>query len=434
MMKILNTFSDFQKASNAGEHLKKQRQLAFEKISNQNFPNKKDEDWKYINLKPILESKASALDATLASELTHEDLVWARGFVQQNAINLVFLNGQLNLTLSNMDELSSYLDVSAMRFEEAKFRDKFAELNQAFFSAGISLELARDKSVEKPLMVWNLISSKQEKMASPRLQLKLNFGSKLSLLEGFASKDSAHFQNSVLSVQMEESSSLTYVKLQNEGSDSFHISNSNFQLQKSAALTFLQVSIGAQTSRYNVQVDLLGQSAFAAVFGASLTMGTQHSDSCTLISHHVGSCETQQLFKSILADSSRSVFSGKIYIAKDAQLANSSQLNNSLLLSSLAEADSKPQLEIYADDVKASHGSTVGQLNDDEIFYLQSRGISKAIAVPMLSQAFLEEVILKIENKIMSEAVLTHARAAFAKLPVDIEIENKGSKRSESKI
>ncbi|HEY1080271.1 MAG TPA: SufD family Fe-S cluster assembly protein, partial [Bdellovibrio sp.] len=161
---------------------------------------------------------------------------------------------------------------------------------------------------------------------------------------------------------------------------------------------------------------LKGAGSDSQILGVYAVQGSQHVDNTTLIDHAVGECNTTQLYKGILDGESRAVFCGKVLIRKDAQKANSAQLNNNLILNTKAEADSKPSLEIYADDVKAAHGSTVGQLNKEELFYLQSRAIPKAKAVPMLSYGFLSEVIYKLSDEKTQKWLSRHLDEVFNKL------------------
>ncbi|MNT16613.1 FeS cluster assembly protein SufD [compost metagenome] len=180
----------------------------------------------------------------------------------------------------------------------------------------------------------------------------------------------------------------------------------------------LAFSTGASLSRHTLEVSLKGEGSNSEILGVYAGRANQHIDNTTLIDHAVGACNTNQLYKGILDDSARSAFCGKVLIQKNAQKADSAQLNNNLLLSSKAEADSKPMLEIYADDVKAAHGSTVGQLDKEELFYLLSRAIPKDKAISMLSYGFLSEVIYKLNDESIQKWLSKHLDATFARLHV----------------
>ncbi len=194
-------------------------------------------------------------------------------------------------------------------------------------------------------------------------------------------------------------------------------------LEEEASLTTLSYVDGAQLSRHELSINLLGERAEVKSLGLTIAKGEQHVDHRTLIDHQVGHCQSTQIYKSILDDGSRVIFDGQVCIQQKAQKAQSSQINKNLLLSSKAEADSKPQLEILADDVKASHGSTVGQISAEELFYLQSRAVNKDLAVEMLSFGFCVDVLYQIPNDLVQIKLLEKAKIAFnRKLKTEVKV------------
>ncbi|RYZ67219.1 MAG: SufD family Fe-S cluster assembly protein, partial [Proteobacteria bacterium] len=217
-------------------------------------------------------------------------------------------------------------------------------------------------------------------------------------------------------VKVGESAKLAYVRVQGESHEAVNVGRTNFELCKFSQLHSLAFSTGAQLSRHNLVVNLTATDASAIVDGLYVVRGEQHVDNTTVIDHIVGACTTSQHYKGILADTSRAVFNGKVAIQPNAQKANSEQLNNNLLLSRYAEADSKPQLAIYADDVKAAHGSTVGQLNREELFYLESRAIPPSVAIPMMSFGYVSELIYKLEDEFLQSWLNQELREAFSGL------------------
>ena len=218
---------------------------------------------------------------------------------------------------------------------------------------------------------------------------------------------SADAINIEVDCQLGPSARLNFVQLQNEDQDSFHFSQARVSLERQSQFKSLTLSLGNKLTRNYLDIQFKDKAAEATVLGLGVIDGQQHLDNYTFIQHQTGENNSNQHYKSILAGQSRSVFRGRVRIAPNAQKANSEQLNNNLLLTRHCEADSIPQLEIFADDVKAGHGSTVGQLNPDEIFYFLSRGISQLEAVRMLSQGFAKELIYRIDDELIQNYLLT---------------------------
>jgi Fe-S cluster assembly protein SufD len=205
-------------------------------------------------------------------------------------------------------------------------------------------------------------------MVNPRITLRIEKKSSLKFVESyFGQKDARYFVNSQVQIEVQESAKLIAVRVQGESLRAVNVGRTTFTLGAAAHLHSLVFSTGAMLSRHNLEMELKAPEVFAIVDGVYLAKGSQHVDNSTLIDHQIGACNTSQHYKGILADTSRGVFNGKVLIRHGALKANSEQLNNNLLLSREAEADSKPQLEVYADDVKAGHGSTVGQLDREEL-------------------------------------------------------------------
>ena len=195
-----------------------------------------------------------------------------------------------------------------------------------------------------------------------------------------------------------ENSEIKFINNQNLSATDYIFSRIYAHAKNHTQIKTFEMALGAKIARHNLNLYLEGEQAQTSILGLSLLSDDQHCDHYTFIQHQKGHNESLQHYKSILADKSRSVFRGRVRIEQDAQKANSAQLNNNLLLSRAAEADSVPQLEIYADDVKAGHGSTVGQLNKDEVFYFLSRGISEQDAIKMISYGYAKEIIYKLES------------------------------------
>src|SRR6185312_6262701 len=257
-------------------------------------------------------------------------------------------------------------------------QDSFEALNSAYAFSGVIVRAKKNQAADKPLQIL-FLQTQASVAVYPKIFVISETGSKLTLLETYAgilaSINGAEksFTNSVTEVIVEPNARLDYLRVQSEALSDVNIGTTRIYLKEFSHLQSLSYTTGAALSRHNLDIHCLGLQATAHVDGLYLVSGSQHTDHHTWIDHVVGQCQTTQTYKGILDQSSRAVFNGKVVIHKDAQKASSEQVNHNLLLSQEAEADSKPELQIYADDVKATHGSTVGQLNAEELFYMLSR-------------------------------------------------------------
>lgn len=393
------------------------------------MPTKNLEAWHYTSLRsiaerqllPALDRSASQSSQSLLQKYTNEDfdtLIFVNGKFDQKLsskkllrqVRVSFVGDKLNRGIFSMIQK---LRKRASEFEQ----DSMEALNSAFSDFGAVIEVMPNQVLQKPIQILNL------KTISTALYPKfLIIGgrfSKFSLMECHASEFgqgiSESWQNVSCEVVLGEGAHCELVRLQAESPIASHVSTSRFYLEKDSRLATLSVSLGGKLGRNNLAVHMLGPAAEAQVLGMTLTARQQHIDNKTLIDHAVGYCTTRQLYKSVLAGESRAIFCGRVHIKKDSQKANSEQLNQNLLLSEKAEANSKPELGIYADDVKASHGSAVGQVSNEEIFYLQSRAISKKEAIEMLSLGFVQELVEQVETdsirQWLSEIVGQHYRS-----------------------
>jgi Fe-S cluster assembly protein SufD len=425
-MNLLANFDQFEKQTPADAGVTALRSKAVEFLNAKGLPTRKDEEWKYTNLKILNEeSFLPVLSGSPAPSAETLKLIQAK--LNLSFINIVFHNGVFNKTLSAIEDLPAgvqFKELNTMPILTTDFRDSFEALNSAYFVKNYSLEVSADTSAAKPIHFLFFTSSEagRSSMANPRLSIKVGSGSSLKFLESyFGQNDLRYFVNSQTDVNVGESAKLLYVRVQGESLRAVNVGRTNFNLAKSSHLHSLAFSTGAQLARHNLVLELTCPEAFAIVDGVYVVKGEQHVDNTTVIDHKVGACNTSQHYKGILADSSRAVFNGKVAIRPGAQKANSQQLNNNLLLSQAAEADSKPQLEIYADDVKAAHGSTVGQLNKEELFYLQSRAISPDVAIPMMSFGYASELVYKLDDEDIQKWLKKELQEAFKGLQVAVK-------------
>lgn len=223
-------------------------------------------------------------------------------------------------------------------------------------------------------------------------------GVTLRVCEDFTGQGSEYWRSDFTQVLIARGARVEWLRIQDEDPGASHISNVQVRLHEGARLRWVQLNGGAAWSRSALRADVLGRGAEVHIDGLTFARGSQHADQRVEVRHMAGETISSQLFKGILKDRARGVLNGKIYIARDAQKVDSRQLNHNLLLSTGAEADTKPELEIYADDVKANHGASIGRLDESKIFYLMSRGIKRAEARRMLAEAFIADILMKIES------------------------------------
>lgn len=375
------------------------RRRAGDFVRAKGLPTKRDDDWRYTSLKPLGETDfASALARPVAP--SHETLKTVAAGLGDWAHNFVFINGVLDRTLSSLedlpDELSWSNDVSA-----ADFADAVEALNVANLGQGLVLAIKAGHELAKPVRIHFHTAAEggAPLMTNPRVQIDVGALAVATVVESYSGdRDASYFVNAHSEIMTGVAAKVTYVRVQDDGARAFHIGRTRLSPDAETELTSLIVSVGARTSRHGLEMTLKGTAVNAKILGAVAAQGTQHADNMTEIDHRVGGCTTRQVYKSLLDGESRSVFTGRIRIRPGAQKADSDQMNNNLLLSSKAEADSRPQLMIEADDVKATHGSTAGELSDEEIFYLMSRGVSRDRAISLLAAGFLAELAHEVAD------------------------------------
>lgn len=399
------------------------------------LPSRNDEDWKYTSVTSLKEAKFSLL--ATAEKLSKDLSVEAKAWLDKNFDQIVFVDGILNKQLSTYKN-SQALEVSELgeamtSKEKSKFlaqfklarkkvgkirQDSFEALNAAHAFSGVVIKAKKNQSAGKPVQIL-FLQTQAGRAAYPKIYVVSEMGSNLTLLEtyaGVASKVNApekSFTNSVTEILVEPNARLEYVRVQSEALSDVNVGTTRVYLKEFSHLQSLSYTTGAQLSRHNLDVYCLGPQATAHLNGLYLVSGSQHTDHHTLIDHAVGECQTTQAYKGILDQTSRAVFNGKVVIRQDSQKASSEQINQNLLLSTGAEVDSKPELEIYADDVKATHGSTVGQLNAEELFYLLSRAIRRDLAIEMLSLGFVTDIVEKVDHLKVREFLREHLRRAY---------------------
>jgi len=396
----------------------------FEKVG---LPNKRDEDWKYTDasrLADLLEIDGESV------AITSEGL----GISDLNAYRMVFVNGVFDALQSSLPDSVSIASLAALQAssgcdegeklatlfrvlgDEPLFNGLMA-LNAAVASDGAAVCLADNSVLDKPLYILH-ISNKNNAI---RHALMLGENAQAQVIEHFISiGEEKALSNCVTSVILKSGASLEHSRLQQEGKRQSHVARVEVKQFRNSSYTFHGVELGALLSRTDLLVNLSEQGASCELNGLFVLDGRQHVDHHTRVDHAASRCTSRESYRTILDGRSHGVFNGKVVVHEGACKTDSSQSNGNLLLSKHAEIDTKPELEIYNDDVKCAHGATVGQLDDKQLFYLRSRGISQEAAQELLTFAFADEVLTSMSNQAVRSYV---EKEAFAKLPHGAELD-----------
>ncbi len=408
------------------------RESAMERFEGVGFPTIDVEDWKYTNVAPIAKSAFALVAANSRTEVSAE--VVASFSCPEAASRLVFVNGVYCADFSSIENLPAGVVVAdlteafagehefLMRSHLARPTDNendgFNALNAAFLRHGALIYLPKGAQVSAPIQLLFLAAPVPQPAAIfPRVLIVAERESAATLIESYESvEESPSFTNAVVEVFVGEKARVTHYKVQRESEQAFHIATTIAELERSGVYDLTTITLGAQLSRHGITVKLAHEGAECWVDGLYLVGSGQHADTHSLTDHSSPHCTSHQLYKGILDGKSRAVFNGKVFVHRNAQKTDAQQSNKNLLLSNEARIDTKPQLEIYADDVKCAHGATVGQLEEEELFYLVSRGLHQDLARNLLTYGFAEELVEKIKiesiRQQLDEAILNrlHAR------------------------
>ncbi len=359
------------------------------------LPTPREEAWHYTNLRPL----AGMTFAEPLVPVGRSAEVFAR-LPAIDAPRVVFVDGRFDADLSVLPTACGVRTGSPPFGAVARpEHDRLVALNGMLTEDGAAIEVPAGADAGT-LLLANLSTDVHGRPISshPRHALRLGRGARLVLLE-LAAGDGTYLHNPVLEIALAEGATLTHLRLQDELPQAFHLSSVHVRIAARATYDSFALTLGARLARMEVHAQLAGPGAAAHLNAAQLLGGTQHADFTTVVAHEAPSCASRQTVKSVLTGRSHGVFQGRIEVARVAQKTDGYQMNQALLLSEHAEMNSKPQLEIYADDVKCSHGATVGALDADQAFYLRSRGIPEAQAREMLVRAFLAEAIDPIAHE-----------------------------------
>lgn len=362
----------------------------------QGFPDSKAETWKYTNLHRLTQADWSLSDSELPLTVPKEvtDLRSQLGGLWDV---LVVIDGLVDLKNSKIMQTEIRVSKTGAP-PDLENVDGFWGFNLSLASGGFRVEVADGKIVQRPLAVI-YFSSRMGAWLPGYHELRVGDGAQLRFAEICLSADEEFVASDFIHIRVGKGARLDWVRSQELGLSGNGFAQHRIELREDSVLEYTGLMAGAKISRSTLQVDIADVGAEAHVNGLVFGRSQQHLDQRVLMRHLKGQNQSTQLFKGVLKDRARSVLNGKIYIAHGAQKVASLQLNHNLLLSPGAEADTKPELEVYADDVKANHGASVGRMNESQLFYLMSRGIPRSEASQMLARAFVDDVLLKIGAK-----------------------------------
>ncbi|HXD30268.1 MAG TPA: Fe-S cluster assembly protein SufD [Pyrinomonadaceae bacterium] len=419
--------------SPANAWLTRLRAAAMDRFESLGFPAVSEEEWKYTNVAPIARGGFSP-NVVSSKSLGAGDIA-SFAYPETETSKLVFINGAYDTELSSLTGLSN--EVVALDFAAALNDERlsvlmrehlgrvvdynengFTALNTAFVGNGAIVLIPKGVSVATPLhLLFVTHSDSVETATFPRVLIVAEENTQATVIESYvATGEQAYFTNAVIEVVLKDGARLEHYRVQDESEGAFHIATMEADLARSSRFDTTSISLGAKLSRHNINVIMNDEGAECAVDGLYIMADDQHTDTHSVIEHKFPHCTSRQLYKGILDGKSRAVFNGKVFVRHGALGTDAQQTNKNLLLSNDAHVDTKPQLEIFADDVKCAHGAAIGQLDEDELFYLESRGIHTDLARNLLTYGFAEEVITKIKIESikaqLDEAVLNrlHAR------------------------
>ena len=410
----LEKFRRFETQASQPQWLLPLRKAGLARFSELGLPTLKDEDWRFTNIAAI--AKLPFKPAFESTDPVSAEALKDFAFAKQAGSRIVFVNGHFAPQLSSVNKLPAGVKAGSLAVElasDAAFLEKhlgryaasadngFSALNQAFFLDGGFVHVPAGKVVEEPIQFVYVSTARQSGATfHPRNLVIAEANSSVTILESYVSLDGAgYFTNAVTELFVGDSARLEFVKFQDEAADAFHIAAFHGEFGRASHVNVHSFALGAKLSRNNIRTKLAGEGLECILNGLYLTRGEQLADHHMIVEHAQPHCASHEYFNGILDDKSKGVFHGRILVRPIAQKTDAKQTNKNLLLSDDATADTKPQLEIYADDVKCTHGATIGQLNEESIFYLRTRGIGPETARRMLIHAFAGEIIERIQHE-----------------------------------
>ncbi len=405
--KIYASFMTLEESCDLDSKLHKIRNESFNYFEKNGFPTKKDEAWKYTSLNAVLKHDFDLFP----TKDNHIELKDVKPYFLHDidTYKLVFVDGKFNSFLSQTTHDGLDICLMSSVLEKPKYQlvldnyyhkianknDGLTSLNTAFAQEGAYINVPKGKIVDKPIeILFFSTGSEATNMLQPRNLIVVGENAHVQIIERHQSlHQNAVMTNSVTEIFTQKRAILDYYKVQNDAAESTLIDNTYIAQKQESIASVHTFSFGGKITRNNLNFYHQGERIQSNLKGITILDNKQHTDHYTLVQHAQPNCQSHQNYKGIYADQSTGVFNGKIYVEKEAQKTDAFQQNNNLLLSNKATVNAKPQLEIFADDVKCSHGCTIGQLDETALFYMQQRGIPKPVAKGLLMYAFSNEVL-----------------------------------------
>ncbi|MGH7665443.1 MAG: Fe-S cluster assembly protein SufD [Gemmatimonadaceae bacterium] len=396
------------------------RRSAIRRFEELGFPTMRNEDWHFTSVAPIAQHDFRAAPPSDGSVQRSDIERFAFGHPEWH--RMVFVNSRFDAGLSSLTGLSSGVTVrdlsSAWNEEDALVESQigtlagfessaFTALNTALMRDGALIHVAAGAAADVPIQLLFISDgSATDIVTFPRVFVLAERNSRATVIESYASAtDATYFTNAVTEIRLGEGARVDHYKIQDEGRNAYHVGTVEARQERSSRFTSFSYAVGAALSRTNIYTTLDGPGAEAWLDGLYMVDGKQHVDHQTRIEHVAPDCNSYEVYKGVLDGSSHGVFNGKVYVHPEAQKTDGKQSNANLLLSPKAQIDTKPQLEIFADDVKCTHGATVGRLDENALFYMKSRGIGSELARTLLTYAFAAEVLERIELDAIREGL-----------------------------
>ncbi|SEJ20164.1 Fe-S cluster assembly protein SufD [Nitrosomonas eutropha] len=404
--KLIESWRKEGEPSRTVSYLNRLRANALSRIESLRLPTIRDEEWRFTDISSLRNTLFPRASTASLPGLDSQKST----FLDEPTCRLVFVDGQYMPGLSGLTDdgsiivcsLSELTGICASKTEQylgqlADFQDDvFVALNTALMHDGICIVIPANVSITVPVHVLYITSGK-EVAAYPRCLLIAESGAEVTIVEEYVAwQEGVSLTNAVTEIYVGESARVNHIRVQREASQAFHIANNSTFVAKTAHYDSVSLALGARISRFDQKITLAGEGAECQIDGLALIADRQLADTHTFIDHASPHGRSRQLHKCIVDESAHGVFSGEIMVRPHSQQTDARQLNHNLLLSEKARMDTKPQLEIFADDVKCAHGATVGQLDKESLFYLQSRGFAEEVARNLLTYAFGGEIINRV--------------------------------------
>ena len=386
------------------------RSAAFDRFVRQGFPTTRQEEWRHTSVAPIAKIAFELAPVADVSAANVEPFLFGAEIPHR----VVLVNGRWSKTLSSTASLPAGVTIRNLRDVPAEAGvdtpgpTPFADLNAAMFEDGVLIEVAPKTVVAEPLHLLSItVTGTSAALVSPRFVIKVGEQAQVFFVESYAGLGSGvSWTNTVTRVDVAPDAMVDHVKFQREQATTFHLAAMMVRVDRAATFRSHAVTLGAKIARNDLISTLAGEGAECTLDGLYVVGGDSLVDTHTTIDHAMPHCPSHELYKGILADKARAVFNGKIIVRQDAQKTNAKQTNKALLLSDEATINTKPQLEIFADDVKCTHGAAIGQLDEDAMFYMQARGIGEADARNLLIHAFAGEVLDGVREDVVRERAM----------------------------